>query len=170
MQYTQEQLLEHLQKHEISYQLYTHAPVFTCEQALEITEQMNIPGAGIKNLFLKDRKKKLYLIVAINDTRVELKTIGNVLEAKELRFADATLLMNHLGVEPGSVTPLALINDPEHKVQLILDATILTQDFIQIHPLQNSATVAMTPADLMKFLGLMDRSYIVYDFNQNKVC
>lgn len=164
MHFTQEQLLDYLRSHNIAYQLYTHQPLFTCEQAAEIVVQLNMPGMGIKNLFLKDSKKRLYHIVATHVTRVDLKTVGKTLEAKELRFADATLLMQHLGVEPGSVTPLALIHDAEQAVQVIIDAEILNQEYIQVHPLKNDATVVITPADLLNFFISINRSYLVYDF------
>jgi len=169
MHFTQEQLLEYLSVHQIPYKLYTHAPFFTCEQAAEIVKQLKMPGMGIKNLFLKDSKKKLYLIVATYNTRVDLKTTGKVLEAKELRFADATLLMNYLGVEPGSVTPLALINDKEQTVQAIIDAQVFKQEYIQVHPLKNSATVVITPTDLIKFFTSTNRQYGVYDFTKNEI-
>ena len=169
MHFTQEQLLEYLSNHQISYQLYTHPQLFTCEQAMEIVKQLNMPGMGIKNLFLKDSKKKLYLIVATYNTRVDLKTVGKTLEAKELRFADAQLLMQYLGVEPGSVTPLALINDKDQAVQAIIDANLLKQEYIQVHPLKNDATVVITPADLIKFFGLSRRPYLVYDFDKNEL-
>lgn len=169
MHFTQEQLLNYLRTHNIAYQLYTHPQLFTCEQAAEIVAQLHLPGMGIKNLFLKDSKKKLYLIVATYATRVDLKTVGKTLEAKELRFADAQLLMQHLGVEPGSVTPLALINDTEQAVQAIIDAEILNQEYIQVHPLKNDATVVITPADLLNFFASIKRPYLVYDFTQHQM-
>jgi Ala-tRNA(Pro) deacylase len=169
MHFTQEQLLEYLSTHDIPYRLYAHPQLFTCEQAAEIVAQLNMPGMGIKNLFLKDSKKKLYHIVATYNTRVDLKTVGKILEAKELRFADAQLLMQYLGVEPGSVTPLALINDKDQAVQAIIDAALLKEEYIQVHPLKNDATVVITPADLINFFGLSNRPYIVYDFDKNEI-
>lgn len=169
MHYTQEQLLDYLRTHNITYQLYTHSPLFTCEQASAIEAELNMPGMGIKNLFLKDSKKKLYHIVATHITRIDLKTVGKALQAKELRFADATLLMQYLGVEPGSVTPLALINDTEQAVQVIIDAEILKQEYIQVHPLKNDATVVIKPADLLRFFTSISRPYRVYDFIAHRV-
>lgn len=169
MHFSQEQLLEYLATHHLSYTLYTHAPLFTCEQGLKIVEELKIPGTVVKNLFLKDDKKNVHLIVAASSTHVDLKTVGKVLELKGLRFADATLLMNHLGVEPGSVTPLALINDKTGVVNVIIDATLLKQEYLQIHPLKNSATVVITPTDLLQFLSLINRSYLVYDFVNNDI-
>jgi len=169
MHYTQQQLLDYLDMHQITYQMYSHAPVFTCEQALEIITGMNIKGKGIKNLFLKDNKKKFYHIVATDTTHIDLKSISSVLEAKGLRFADATLLMNYLGVEPGSVTPFALINDRDQSVQAIIDADVLKQEYVQVHPLKNDATIVVTPTDLIKFFNVIGRSYIVYDFTHNQI-
>lgn len=169
MNLTQAQLLAYLQQHQIPYQLYQHAPVFTCEEATKVIEELQIPGVGIKNLFLKDSKKRLYHLVATYNTRVDLKSTGAVLGAKELRFANAELLMQYLGVEPGSVTPLALINDVDHAVQIIVDADLFKHDLIQVHPLNNDATVVITPADLVKFFTLLQRTYTLYDFTQHQI-
>jgi len=169
MHLTSEEVLNYLGVHQISYQLYQHEPVFTCEQAIKIVHEMKIDGAGIKNLFLKDNKKKFYHIVALDTARVDLKSVGKVLQTPGLRFADADLLMHYLGVYPGSVTPLALINDKDHAVQAILDVNIFKQEYIQIHPLKNNATIVITPADLIKFFSLTNRSYLVYDFYLNQL-
>lgn len=167
MHYTKEKILKYLSSHKISYTLYSHAPLFTCDQAQEIIGHLNIPGTGVKNLFLKDKAKKLYLITACDSTRIDLKTVSKALHAKELRFADADLMQQHLGVTPGSVTPLALINDTKKAVQVIIDAELLKNEYMQIHPMQNDATVVIKPEDLIKFLGLIDKSYVIYDFNEN---
>lgn len=169
MNFTQSQLLAYLQTHQINYQLYRHEPLFTCEDAAKVIEQLQIPGVGIKNLFLKDSKQRLYHIVATYNTRVDLKRTGTVLGAKELRFANAELLKQHLGVEPGSVTPLALINDLGQAVQIIIDSDIFKHAYVQMHPLNNDATVVIMPADLIKFLTLLNRSYLTYDFTENQL-
>lgn len=169
MLYTQEQLLQYLQTNQISYHFYNHEPLFTCDQALDIVAKLNIPGMGVKNLFLKDDQKKLYLISAAYNTQINLKEVGKNLGFKGLRFADATLLMNHLHVEPGSVTPLALINDQEQQVQVILDAQLFKQEHLQVHPLKNDATVVITPADLMIFLNLINRPCVIYDFINDQI-
>lgn len=169
MIFTQEQLLDYFKIHQLSYQLYQHAAVATVEQDLQAIAELNIPGVVIKNLFLKDDHKNFYLVSAVHTTKIDLKSLGKVIEAKKLRFADATLLDKHLGVEPGSVTPLALINDSEFTVKFILDSNVLQQDYIQVHPLRNDATVAITPANLLQFLKLMDRKYDVYNFTQNEL-
>jgi len=168
MAFTKQQILQYLETHKIAYQLYEHAPLMTVQQGLSIIAELGIPGAIIKNLFLKDDHKNLYLVSATSDTRIDLKTFGKALNIKNIRFADATLLSTHLGVQPGSVTPLALINDANSTVQMILDANVLQQQYIQIHPLQNDATIVITPPDLINFLKLINRPYRIYDFKQNE--
>lgn len=169
MSFTQEQLLEYLFTHHIPYTLYSHQALFTCDQAMDTVKELNMPGMGVKNLFLKDNKKKPYLISAAYDTRIDLKTVGKAIGAKELRFADPLSLGRYLGVEPGSVTPLALINDTQQEVQAIIDADLLKQDYIQVHPLKNDATVVITPDDLIKFFASLNRAYLVYDFSTNQI-
>ena len=124
---------------------------------------------GIKNLFLKDKKDRLYLITATHTTRIELKKVGKALEAKELRFAAPELLMEHLGVEPGSVTPLALINDRQKEVHIIIDAEIFAHEYIQIHPLKNDATVVISSKDLMAFFKTIQRTAIAYNFLEHQL-
>lgn len=168
MFFTQQQLLQHLDNNHIPYKLYQHVPLVTVEQGLALKTELNMPGTGIKNLFLKDDHKNLYLISATFDTKINLRDFGKTKGIKGIRFASADLLMQHLGVLPGSVTPLALIHDPCQKVRMIVDSQILEQNLIQIHPLQNDATIVITPADLIKFFGLHNRNYQVYDFNQSQ--
>lgn len=169
MFFTQQQLLQYLDSHHIPYKLYQHVPLVTVEQGLALKTELNMPGTGIKNLFLKDDHKNLYLISATFHTKINLRAFGKSQNIKNIRFADADLLLQYLGVLPGSVTPLALINDPHQKVRMILDAQVLQQKYIQIHPLKNDATVVITPADLVKFFDLNNRSYLVHDFSQNEI-
>jgi len=169
MDHKQAALLAHLQEHNISYELFRHEPFFTCEQAKASVEKINMPGVGIKNLFLKDDKKNFYLISAAYTTAIDLKLVGKTIGAKGLRFADAALLMQRLGVTPGSVTPLALIHDTEKMVQPIIDAAIRAHQYMQIHPLRNDATVVISRADLLKFLAIHQRTYCVYDFEKHEV-
>jgi Ala-tRNA(Pro) deacylase len=159
---SQQQLLQHLDMYQIVYQLYTHEPLFTCQQALQVVKELNMPGTGVKNLFLQDDKKIFYLVVAVYTTRIDLKQIKKTMGAKDLRFADAAMLKQHLGVKPGSVTPLALINDEQCVVQVIIDAELFAQEYIQIHPLSNDATVVMRPTGLEAFLISINRCYTIY--------
>lgn len=169
MQYTQEKLLSYLTQNHIAYKLYSHIPLFTCEQAKTVVAELNMPGAEVKNLFLKDSKKQFWHIIATYNTKIDLKITGKTLGTKELRFADAVLLMHYLGVEPGSVTPLAQINDTQGEVTIIIDAQLLKAECLQVHPLKNDATIIITPLDLLKFFGLINKSYAVYDFDKHEI-
>src|SRR5215203_7494244 len=96
-----------------------HPPVFTVEQAKE--HRGVLPGHHIKNLFLRNKKEEMWLVVALEDRAIDLKRLGEVLGAGRLSFGSADRLKRHLGVEPGSVTPLSLINDEARAVRLVLD-------------------------------------------------
>lgn len=164
---TQQELLTYLSAHAIEYQRYEHKPLFTCEDVASVVPLLHMPGVGVKNLFLKDRKKNMYLIVAADTTVIQLKTVAAILGVKDLRFASVDNLRDHLGVEPGSVTPFAVVHDTDHQVEIILDMVLLQQMQIQVHPLNNTATIVVAIADVLKFFALQKKTYRVYDFEHN---
>lgn len=159
---TKDDLFEFFTKLGIAYKNYEHEPLFTVEQADKVTH--SIPGTHIKNLFLKDDNGQLWLIVAEAHAKIELKKVAQLVKAPKLRFADAQLLMEHLGVTPGSVTPFGLINDTNHKIKVIVDNTILTGEIINAHPLENSATTSIAIDDFNKFLNAMGHRVIIINF------
>lgn len=158
---TKQDLLDYFKHHHISYRLYEHEQLFTVEQADKVA--CTIPGGHIKNLFLKDDKGQLWLLTADAHAQVDLKKVGAALNAKKLRFADANLLMQHLGIMPGSVTPFALINDEQQKVQLVLDKSILSFEIINAHPLENDATIGISIGDFKKFLTVLGYRPLILD-------
>ena len=127
-----------------------HPPVFTVEEARKVHD--DIVGGHCKNLFCKDEKGEFWLIVCLEDDRVDLKTAPAKIGSRRLSFGKPDLLMDILGVEPGSVTPFALINDPSHRVNVILDARMMQQDILNYHPLRNDATTSIASADLLAFI------------------
>jgi len=136
----------------IAARTYEHVPVFTVAESQAIKEE--IPGGHSKNLFVKDRKGRLFLVVAHAETRIDLKRLHEPLGASgRLSFGSAELLREVLGVEPGSVTPFALVNDPEHRVTLVVDEALMTHEPVNFHPLVNSATTGLSRADLLKFFA-----------------
>jgi Ala-tRNA(Pro) deacylase len=134
----------------VSYHTVTHPPLFTVEQSRSLRGQ--IPGGHTKNLFLKDKKGALYLIVALEDAAIDLKSLQQRLGAARLSFGSAELLRKTLGVEPGAVTPFAAINDTSSKVKIILDAAMMQHETLNYHPLVNTMTTSIGRADLLKFL------------------
>lgn len=161
---TKELLFKTLEKLSIKSETFTHQPVFTCDEAMTIKHQLP-PHAPIKNLFLKDKKKQFWLICALHSTQIQLKALAKFLPAQDLRFASAEDLLRHLDVTPGSVTPLALINDAGHVVNVILDQQIFEHPIIGIHPLSNDATTLLTPQDLQTFIKSCDNKVRIVDFS-----
>ncbi len=147
---TPEELLDYLTKLGISYKNTPHPAVFTAEEGEKYWK--GIAGMHCKNLFCKDAKGNLWLIVAPAFKRVSLKSLPAVIGSKRLSFANEELLFEVLGVRGGSVTPFAVINDKDCRVQVVLDKEMMEQDLINYHPLTNTATTTITPADLMTFM------------------
>ena len=135
----------------IAYRLYTHPPVMTVAEANSVWE--NIEGRHCKCLFLKDKTKRLWLVTAPAELRVNLKDLSEKLGCQRLSFASPELLVEHLGVLPGSVTPLSIINDTQHKVTLVLDEDMLCSPMVNYHPMVNTATVSLSPADLLRYVA-----------------
>ena len=134
----------------IAYRTYEHVPVFTVEESRAVCA--HIPGGHTKNLFLKDRRGELWLVVAREHLRVDLNALAKQLDAARFSFGASELLIEVLGVPPGSVTPFALMNDSEQRVRVVLDEGMLAIDPINFHPLRNDRTTAIAPCDLVKFV------------------
>ena len=127
-----------------------HPPLFTVEQSK--TLRGDIPGAHTKNLFLKCKKGTLWLVVALESTPVDLKTLHQLLGCGRLSFGSAELLLQMLGVEPGSVTPFSVINDRDSRVTVVLDEALLRYERLNFHPLVNTATTGISKDGLIRFL------------------
>lgn len=151
MSATSDQLLQHLASLGIKTTTTQHEAVFTVEQARALRGE--IPGGHCKNLFLKDKKGVLWLVVCLEDALIDLKGLPVRIGSARISFGNADLLREVLGVEPGSVTPFALINDKAHKVKVVLDEKMMACDVVSYHPLVNTATVTLTPDDLLKFIS-----------------
>jgi Ala-tRNA(Pro) deacylase len=156
------QLIDFLAGHGIAQTTYDHPPVFRVEDGPEL--KAKIPGGHTKNLFLKDAKDQLWLISALAETAIDLKTLPKVIGSARLSFGSEERLVAALGVRPGSVTALALVNDPEHKVRFVLDAALLAQASVNFHPLSNDATTNLETAAFLKFLEAVGRKPMVVDF------
>jgi Ala-tRNA(Pro) deacylase len=146
----EEMLYERLRALEIPWTTHSHAPVFTVEEAAALYDSQ--PGGHTKNLFLKDKKDGLWLVVVRDELRVDLNALSKALGSPRFSFGSAELLIETLGVEPGSVTPFAVLNDKAGKVQLVLDAGMLELQPLNFHPLRNDRTTAIAPQDLLKFV------------------
>jgi Ala-tRNA(Pro) deacylase len=148
---TPEDLFARLDRLGIPHKTYAHPPLFTVEDSKRL--RGDLPGGHCKNLFLRDKKRSLFLVVTLEDRRIDLKALRHVLGAAgNLSFGDPALLMEALGVEPGAVTPFALVNDRARRVAVYLDRDMLARDPLNYHPLSNRLTTAIAPGDLVRFI------------------
>lgn len=132
--------------------LVEHEAAFTVDQAVGL--RGTIPGLHTKNLFLKDKKGAFFLVTLPEDAAVDLKRIHTVIGAKgRVSFGSAEAMVDLLGVTPGSVTPLGLINDDEGRVTCVFHEALGVADLINVHPLRNTATVTLARADLFAILA-----------------
>lgn len=143
---------------------HDHPAVFRVEEGQALKAAM--PGAHTKNLFLKDKKGRLWLISARQDTVVDLKRAPRTIGSDKLSFGNETLLYETLGVRGGSVTALGLINDTDRRVTFVLDKALWDADIVNFHPLTNTATTALGQMDFRRFLSLIEREPMVVDFSQ----
>jgi Ala-tRNA(Pro) deacylase len=136
----------------IGHSTVAHPPLFTVEQSR--TLRGSIPGGHTKNLFLRDKRGAFYLVVALEDAVIELKSLHRLVGASgRLSFGSAEAMRELLGVEPGSVTPFAVMNDGDGKVTVVLDAAMLDREVLNYHPLVNTMTTSISRAGLSKFLN-----------------
>lgn len=134
----------------IGWSLLEHEAVFTVEESLAIHNVL--PGAHTKNLFLKDSGGQFWLVTLEHAKRVDLKALSGVIGSKKLSFGKADDMEALLGVTPGSVTPLAALNDTGHAVRVVIDPELAAAATVNVHPLRNTATIGLSGADLCRAL------------------
>ena len=149
-------LLETLKEWSISYNLFEHVPLRTVEDSKKVegifTSTEN-GGGHVKNLYLRDKKKRNILLVAEQDQAIDLKKLSKNLNFSNLSFGSPERLMQNLGVRPGAVTPLSMINGVNNDVSLFMDKALRNKTVIYIHPLVNDRTIEMTIENLEKFFS-----------------
>jgi Ala-tRNA(Pro) deacylase len=150
MIYGEAELMARLDALGIQTKTIRHPAVFTVAESKAL--RGSLPGGHTKNLFLKDKKGGLWLVIALEDRAIDMKTLRAKIGSAPLSFASADTLRQVLGVEPGSVTPFAVINDASQRVRVVLDRGLTTFATLNFHPLVNSATTAIATADLLMFL------------------
>jgi Ala-tRNA(Pro) deacylase len=151
MSATPDDLFAFLDQLGIAHSTVTHPPLFTVDQSRAL--RGTIPGGHTKNLFLRDKKGALYLVVALEDARIDLKSVHHRLGAGRFSFGAADLLHETLGVAPGAVTPFGVINDTAGRVAVVLDAAMMEHRTLNYHPLVNTMTTSIGRDDLVKFLA-----------------
>ena len=147
---SRQDLFDRLDALGIATRTLDHPAVFTVAESAGLDQLA--PGGHTKNLFLKCKKGQLYLVVALNDAAIDLKSLHKRIDSGRLSFGSAELLQQVLEVTPGSVTPFALINDIHRRVEVILDERMLRHDLLNYHPLENTATTNIARDDLLRFI------------------
>ncbi|WP_170575540.1 prolyl-tRNA synthetase associated domain-containing protein [Ruegeria atlantica] len=147
-------LLAQLDGWGLTYRLHTHVPLRTVEDAKAVEDQFMVPGENslrLKNLYLRDKKKRNYLVTLEQSREIDLKALGAELGVGNLSFGSADRLMQNLGIRPGAVSPLAMINGVQNNVRFFMDGAGQEADVIYMHPLVNDRTVVLARADLLAF-------------------
>jgi Ala-tRNA(Pro) deacylase len=147
---TQKELLKMLDQNNIDYTNHEHPAVFTVEEA--DLHHKDIDGVHSKNLFFKDKKKNLFLVVTLSDKAIKIKDVAKKIGAKNMSFGKPELLAQVLGVIPGAVTPFAVINTGEHNIKVVLDEEMMDNNLLNFHPLENTATTTISSQNLIKFM------------------
>lgn len=160
-------LFAHLDAHGIAHSTLDHPAVFRVEEGLAI--KTALPGGHTKNLFLKDGKDQLWLISALGETAIDLKALPAVIGSGRLSFGKPGLMEETLGVTPGSVTALGLINDTGRRLRFLVDAALWRADPVNFHPLANTATTALSQAGFRAFLDSLGVVPMVVDFEAMRV-
>jgi len=145
-------LYDFFAQHEIPYQTLEHAAAFTVAEIPP--EVMALPGAHVKSLLLVDKNKTFWLVIALDETRVDLKGLAQQCGAGKFSFAKPEDLLALLQVTPGSVTPFALLLDPQHHVKVIIENDIFDHSHINGHPMRNTAMTTINMDDFKRFLAL----------------
>ncbi|MGH6955264.1 MAG: prolyl-tRNA synthetase associated domain-containing protein [Caulobacteraceae bacterium] len=148
----------------ISHRTVEHPAVFRVGEGDAALEAL--PGGHTKNLFLKDAKGSLWLVSALQRTRIDLKALPAVIGSAKLSFGSPELMAETLGVTPGSVTAFALVNDEARRVRFVLGAGLAASDPVNFHPLVNTATTALSQADFRRFLAALGVAPLIVDFER----
>lgn len=167
MAYRPEDLLARLSALAIEHSTIEHPAVFTVEESQ--THTAHLPGGHCKSLFLKDKKGGLWLLICLDHRRIDMNRLSKALECPRLSFGKPDLLLDVLGVTPGSVTPFALINDQKRHVQPLLDKAMLAHDVLNYHPLTNEATTTIKSGDLPKFIVAMGHEPRILDLDESGI-
>lgn len=152
-------LLAQLDEWGLAYRMHTHVPLRTVEDAKSVEGQFTVPGENalrVKNLYLRDKKKRNYLVTLEQSREIDLKALGAELGIGNLSFGSADRLLENLGIRPGAVSPLAMINGVQNDVRFFMDAAARQAEVIYMHPLVNDRTVVLKQTDMMAFFDRID--------------
>ena len=149
--------------HGIAWTTHQHPPLHTVEESRAL--RGDLPGAHVKNMFLKDRKDRLWLVTCLEHRQIRIRDLEKEIGAQKCSFGKPDLLWETLGLLPGAVSPFGLINDADRRVTAVLDLQMLEHDPINAHPLHNGATTGISAADFRRFFEITGHAPVVVDFD-----
>jgi Ala-tRNA(Pro) deacylase len=156
-----------LQALDISYEKHTHPPLFTVADTRKYN--LKISGGHTKNLFLRNKKEDTYYLAIVEASkRVDLKKLGLLLQEAKLSFASPEKLQKHLGLTPGAVSALGLVNDTQSIVRVVVDNDLFTYETINCHPNTNTQTLQIPASDFRRFLEHTQNTIQYLDIPQKK--
>lgn len=158
-----EKLMQNLRDMGISFGFYEHPAVFTVAESEHL--KGDIPACHTRNMFLRTKKKQNFLVTLCDETPVDLKKLEVLLGVKNFSFGSPDRLMEVLGVQPGSVTPLSVINAAPDNITIILEKRMMEADLVAYHPLLNTMTITLTPQDLLKCMAQWGHSPQIIDLD-----
>ena len=164
---TPEQVFAALDKLGVTHSTITHAPMRTVADSMALRD--GVPGGYSKNLFLRNRKGKMIVVTMLEHRTVNLKALGQQLGLGKPSFASEQRLMHYLGVIPGAVTPLAVINDTGNAVTAVLDKALLEKDPLHFHPCDNSMTTTVSAAGLLEYMRRYHQEPVIVDFDSDEL-
>jgi Ala-tRNA(Pro) deacylase len=168
MPFTRADLLDRFRDLGIATTTVDHAAVFTVAESRHV--KAAIPGAHSKNLFVKDKKGRIFLVTAEGDAAIDLKTISEKIGASgRVSFGKPELLLELVGVTPGSVTPFGVINDADGRVTVVVDAAMMEHEILNFHPLENTATTSIGREDFVRFLAACGHPPLIVAVSDGKV-
>ena len=150
-------------QHGIAWVHHTHPPLFTVEESKALRGAL--PGAHVKNMFLKDKKDQVWLVTCLEHRKIRIRDLEKEVGAAKASFGKPDLMWDLLGITPGAVSPFGLINDVAHRVHVVLDRQMLDIDPINAHPLHNEATTAVSTADFRRFFAITGHDPVIVDFD-----
>ena len=150
---TPSELYHFLDEYQISYKKFDHSPVYTVEESKKLSPAMS--GGKTKNLFVRDKKGKHHILLTVEqDKRVDLKKVSEFIGYGRLSFCSPERLLKYLGVEPGSVSLLGILNDQAGEVEILIDEDLWKKQYLLCHPLVNTSTLRLGREELVKLFQL----------------
>lgn len=152
-----------LEKLAVNYSTVSHPPMFTVEDSQNFRK--DVPGGYSKNLFLRNKKGRMALVTLCENRQVDLRELGDQIGLGRVSFGSPQRLMHYLGVRPGAVTPLSVINDVTNQVTAYIDSALIRQHPLHFHPCDNSHTTALSAAELLSYMTACEHAPIVLELD-----